>query len=45
MGNPNATEEEIITALKNANAYNFLMKLEDGINLHVGTAGGQISGG
>ena len=39
MANPSATEEEIITALKKANAYDFLMKHEDGINLHVGAAG------
>jgi ATP-binding cassette subfamily B (MDR/TAP) protein 1 len=45
MGNPAATDEEIITALKKANAYDFLMKHEAGIDLHVGAAGGQMSGG
>ena len=40
MGNPIATEEEVITCLKKANAYDFLMKHEAGINLHVGAAGG-----
>lgn len=45
MGNPNATDEEIITALKKANAFDFISKHEAGINLHVGSAGGQISGG
>lgn len=32
---PEATEEQIIDALKKANAYNFL-PAEYGINLHVG---------
>ena len=45
MGNPSATEQDVITALKKANAYDFLMKHEAGINLHVGAAGGQLSGG
>jgi ABC-type multidrug transport system fused ATPase/permease subunit len=45
MGRPDATDEEIITALKKANAYDFIMKHEDGIDLNVGTAGGKISGG
>ena len=39
MGKADATEEEIITALKKANAYDFLMKHEAGINLHVGASG------
>jgi subfamily B ATP-binding cassette protein MsbA len=45
MGKPEASDEEIVTALKKANAYDFIMKHEDGIDLHVGAAGGQISGG
>jgi ABC-type multidrug transport system fused ATPase/permease subunit len=45
MGKPEATDEEIITALKKANAYDFISKHEEGIELHVGAAGGQISGG
>ena len=45
MGNPDAKDEQIVTALKKANAYDFLEKHEAGINLHVGTAGGQLSGG
>lgn len=40
MGNPNATDDDITNALKKANAYDFLMKHDDGINLHVGTSGG-----
>jgi ABC-type multidrug transport system fused ATPase/permease subunit len=40
MGKPDATDEEIVTALKKANAYDFIMKHEEGVNLHVGTAGG-----
>jgi subfamily B ATP-binding cassette protein MsbA len=45
MGRPDATDEEIIIALKKANAYDFIVKHEDGIDLNVGTAGGKISGG
>jgi ABC-type multidrug transport system fused ATPase/permease subunit len=45
LGYPEATEDEMINALKKANAYDFLMKHEDGIDLHVGNAGGQLSGG
>jgi ABC-type multidrug transport system fused ATPase/permease subunit len=46
LGNPNdLKEEEIIEALKKANAWEFIEKHEDKINLHVGNAGGQISGG
>ena len=45
LGNPKATDEEIEVALKKANAYDFLMKHDDGINLNAGAAGNQISGG
>ena len=45
FGKPDATDEEIITNLKKANAYDFIMKHEAGINLDVGAAGGQLSGG
>lgn len=46
-GNPDANDEEIIQALKSANAWDFInqkMGLE-GINTNVGNAGGQLSGG
>ena len=36
FGKPEASEEEVIQALKNANAYDFVMAHDDGINLHVG---------
>ena len=42
---PDATDEDIISSLKKANAYDFIMKHEDGINLHVGASVGQLSGG
>lgn len=45
LGNPQATDEEIVTALKKSNAYEFILKHDAGIDLHVGAAGGQISGG
>jgi len=40
LGKPDATDEEIISALKKANAYDFLLKHEAGIDLHVGASGG-----
>jgi ATP-binding cassette, subfamily B (MDR/TAP), member 1 len=43
--NPNATHQQIIDALKKANAYTFVMKLPDGINSEVGAIGSKISGG
>lgn len=45
LGCAEATDEQIITALKKSNAYEFIQKHEEGIDLHVGAAGGQISGG
>jgi len=41
-GNPNATEAEIISALKSANAWDFIQKKmsENGIDTNVGNAGG-----
>lgn len=41
---PGVTDEQIVDALENANAH-FIMEHEEGINLHVGTQGGQLSGG
>ena len=40
LGSPNVTDDQIITALKSSNAWEFINKHEDGINLHVGVAGG-----
>lgn len=45
LGKPNATDEEIIDALKVANAYEFVKELPDGINTNIGDAGNRLSGG
>ena len=39
------TEDEIITACKNANIYDFIMSLPDGFETEVGGKGSQLSGG
>lgn len=46
-GNPNATEEQILQALKSANAWDFIQeKMQgQGIDTNVGNAGGLLSGG
>jgi len=46
-GNPDATDDQIIQALKSANAWNFINEKMglDGINTNVGNSGGQLSGG
>lgn len=45
IGKPNATDEEIIEALKIANAYEFVKDLPNGIETNIGDAGGKLSGG
>jgi subfamily B ATP-binding cassette protein MsbA len=45
IGKPNATDEEVIEALKVANAYEFVIDLPNGINTNIGDAGGKLSGG
>lgn len=40
MGKPDATSDEVIDCLKKSNAYDFIKKYEDGINLNVGSSGG-----
>lgn len=45
LGKPNATNEEIIDALKVANAYEFVKDLPKGIETNIGDAGGKLSGG
>ncbi len=45
MGSPGVSDEDIITALKKSNAWEFIQRHDEGIDLHVGAAGGQISGG
>jgi ABC-type multidrug transport system fused ATPase/permease subunit len=44
-GRPNATEEEIIEAAKQANAYDFIMSFPDKFETMVGDRGIQLSGG
>lgn len=44
-GRPNATEEEIIDAARQANAYDFIMSFPDKFETRVGDRGIQLSGG
>ena len=44
-GKPDATDQEIATALKKANASKIVERLPEGINTIVGAGGGQLSGG
>lgn len=45
LGKPDATDEEIIEALKIANAYEFVKDLPNGIYTNVGDSGNKLSGG
>jgi subfamily B ATP-binding cassette protein MsbA len=45
LGNPNASDDEIMAALKIANAYEFVMDLPNGIETNIGDSGGKLSGG
>ena len=45
MGNKNASDEEVIVALKSASAYDFVMGLPDGIDTVIGEKGVGISEG
>jgi len=44
-GRPDATDEEVIQAAKNANAHEFIMELPDGYNTYIGQRGVKLSGG
>ncbi len=44
-GNPDATEEEIITAAKRANIHDYVMTLEKGYDTVIGERGVKLSGG
>src|SRR5690606_9994904 len=45
LGKENATDEEIIEALKVANAYEFVSILSQGIYTNIGDSGNKLSGG
>ena len=45
IGNQNATNDEIIEALKVANAWEFVKELPGGIDSNIGDAGNSLSGG
>lgn len=44
-GNENATDEELIEALKVAQAYEFVSKMEDGLDQEIAQGGRNLSGG
>ena len=45
LGNQEATDEEVIAALKIANAYEFVKDLPKGIDTNIGDSGNKLSGG
>lgn len=45
IANSKLSQEEIIQALKQANAWEFVEKMENGIKTYVGAGGTQLSGG
>ncbi|TXG35255.1 ABC transporter ATP-binding protein [Seonamhaeicola maritimus] len=45
LGKENATDEDIIEALKVANAWEFVKDLPEGINTNIGDSGNKLSGG
>ncbi|MDP2088034.1 MAG: ABC transporter ATP-binding protein [Flavobacteriaceae bacterium] len=45
IGDCNATDEQVIEALKIANAYEFVVDLPQGINTNIGDSGNKLSGG
>lgn len=45
IGKPDATDEEVNTALKIANALEFVEHLPEGINTNIGDSGSKLSGG
>lgn len=44
-GRPDATQEEVIEAAKNANAHDFIMELPEGYHTYIGQRGVKLSGG
>jgi subfamily B ATP-binding cassette protein MsbA len=45
LGKPDATDDEIIEALKIANAFEFVNELPNGIHTNIGDSGNKLSGG
>ena len=45
IGNPNATDEEVIEAAKIANAHEFIITLPGGYHTNIGDQGNKLSGG
>ncbi len=45
MGNPDATDEEVIAAAKSTHAHSFIKRLPDGYNTFIGEDGGSLSEG
>ena len=45
LGNEHATDEEVVDALKVANAWEFVKELPEGINTNIGDSGNKLSGG
>ncbi|WP_010529688.1 ABC transporter ATP-binding protein [Lentibacillus jeotgali] len=45
MGNPDATDEEVVEAAKAANAHDFIQELHEGYDTMVGERGVKLSGG
>jgi ATP-binding cassette, subfamily B, bacterial MsbA len=45
IGKKDATDDEVMAALKIANAYEFVIDLPKGIETNIGDAGGKLSGG
>mmetsp|Transcript_13772 Transcript_13772/g.29973 ORF Transcript_13772/g.29973 Transcript_13772/m.29973 type:complete len:1335 (+) Transcript_13772:61-4065(+) len=45
LGKPDATEEELITAAKSANAHDFALSLSSGYDTEIGVGGALLSGG
>lgn len=43
-GNPDATQEDVVQAAKDANAHDFISALDDGYETDVGEGGSQMSG-
>lgn len=45
MGNPDATEEQVMEAAKIANAHEFISQLQEGYHTNIGDDGNKLSGG